>query len=207
MATIIFDFDGTLADTFALVVDVSYELTGVPRLPAEKLERLRAVPILQAVQALGAPRWLLWRQILQTRARMLPRMHTVQAFSGIPELLHALHSAGNRLYVVSSNQEQNVRAFLKARKLEAYIDGVGEVLYSNVFYKVRGLKKLVRRMHQAPADCVYVGNEAVDVLAAKRAGMRAIGVTWSGQHKASLQTANPDAIVNTPKELLKTLDK
>jgi phosphoglycolate phosphatase len=205
MAAIIFDFDGTLADTFPLVVDISYELSGAQRLPAEKIESLRALPLLEAVRALGVPRLSLIRLSLQTRSRMYPRMHEVRPFPGVAEMLKTLHDAGHKLYVLSSNHERNVRAFLEAHQLAGYFDDVAGVFYGNVFYKVRGLRALVSRRKLSADACVYVGNEPLDMLAAARLGMQAVAVTWSGQQRAALLDAHPGMIIDTPTQLVKAI--
>jgi phosphoglycolate phosphatase len=57
----------------------------------------------------------------------------------------------------------------------------------------------------APAECALVGDSAVDVAAARNAGMRAIGVTWGFRARAELEAAAPDAIVDAPAELLAIL--
>ncbi|HLZ15203.1 MAG TPA: HAD hydrolase-like protein [Candidatus Saccharimonadales bacterium] len=206
MAAVIFDFDGTLADTFPLVVDISYELSGARRLPAKQIDALRALPLLEAVRlGLGVSRWALPRLTLLTRPRMYSRMHEVALFAGIPEMLKALRADGHTLYIVTSNRKRNVRAFLEAYQLDKYFDGIGTVLFGSVFYKVRGLRLLVRRKKLVPADCVYVGNEALDVHAAQRVGMRTVAVTWSGHSRSALEVTRPDAVVDQPAELPKVV--
>ena len=198
---IIFDFDGTLADTFPLVVDVAYKLTGARRLPAEEIEKLRRLPLLKAVPQLGMRRRSVFTLILSTRAHMYPRMHEVPPFAGVPELVKELHEAGYRLLVLSSNRRRNVRAFLQAHQLEQYFEDEVSVLYGNVFFKAHGLRKLLRRKHVRAADCAYIGNEPLDMQAAERVGMRAIATTWSGQARSELADTRPSAIIDKPAEL------
>ncbi len=45
MKTLVFDFDGTIADSFELVVDIAYELTGLPKQSDEQVARLRHLPL------------------------------------------------------------------------------------------------------------------------------------------------------------------
>jgi phosphoglycolate phosphatase len=53
-----------------------------------------------------------------------------------------------------------------------------------------------------PAACALVGDSAVDIAAARAAGMRAIAVTWGFRGRAELVAAGPDAIADDPAELL-----
>src|SRR4051812_30382316 len=124
MGNLIFDFDGTLADTFPLVVDITYDITHAPRLRPEKIERLRAVPLLEAVRGLGGKPWDIPFLILLTRRAMRSRMNEVHAFRAIPAAIKGLHAAGHRLFVLSSNREGNVWAFLAQHGLDDYFDDV-----------------------------------------------------------------------------------
>jgi phosphoglycolate phosphatase-like HAD superfamily hydrolase len=195
MKTLIFDFDGTLADSFELVVDVAYELTGVPRRTLEEVHALRALPLLAAIHRLGAPWWHIPRLLLHTRRNMYTRMDEVKLFPGISTLLDTLHQDGYRLLIMSSNREQNVRACLRAHNLETYFEGIYQ---GSVFNKARGLRRILKRNNLQASSVYYIGNEALDVYAAHKVGMRSIAVTWSGQNRGLLEASRPDAIVDRP---------
>jgi len=62
------------------------------------------------------------------------------------------------------------------------------------------------RLHADPAETAYVGDSPFDVRAAKAAGMFAVAVTWGRIHERErLEAEEPDAIVDTAKELLGVL--
>lgn len=202
--TIIFDFDGTLADTFSLVVDVSYGIAGnTRRLPAPEVEPLRRLPLLKAVRALGISLWQIPRLILLTRRRMFSRIHEVPVFPGIPETLQRLDAEGYALCVLTSNHQRNAQAMLCAHNLERYFSDIVSVPYGNIFFKIYGLRKLLHRNHLRAENCFYVGNEVLDLHAAERAGMRAIATTWGGHDRDELAATKPFAIIDKPEELLK----
>ncbi|MEK7152636.1 MAG: HAD hydrolase-like protein [Patescibacteria group bacterium] len=204
MKTLIFDFDGTLVDSFELVVDVAYELTGAPRLGEGQIRTLRRLPLLTAVHRLGVRWWSIPKLLVMARPRMYRRMHEVKPFPGIPELLSELHKAGYHMLIMSSNREQNVRACLRAHDLEHYFDGV---YHGSVFHKVHGLKRVVKRNKLQRDSAYYIGNEALDVRSAKKVGIPAIAVTWSGQDKARLEASKPLALVSDPQEILNVVKK
>ena len=57
-----------------------------------------------------------------------------------------------------------------------------------------------------PAETAYVGDSPFDIRAAKAAGMYAVGVTWGRIHdRALLEAEAPDALVDSPEELLEQL--
>ncbi len=202
MAAFIFDFDGTLADTWPLVVDISYQLSGgAQRLPETRINELRQQPLLQAVRMLGISRWRLPRMILFTRPYMLPRMHEVEPFPGIVDAIKQLHAAGHTLYILTSNRAQNVHAFLELQGLADYFTDVSGVYIGNVFYKIYGIHKLVHRYHLRKDDCYYVGNEPLDIVAAGRSGIHTIAICWGNAGKRALKAAKPDFLIDTPKQL------
>ena len=62
------------------------------------------------------------------------------------------------------------------------------------------------RMGARAEEAAYVGDAPFDVKAAKAAGLFAIGVTWGGIHaRERLESEEPDALVDTPEELLGVL--
>jgi phosphoglycolate phosphatase-like HAD superfamily hydrolase len=206
--TIIFDFDGTLADTFSLVVDVSYEIAGnSKRLPPGQIEPLRQLPLLKAVRALGISWWQIPKLTLLTRRRMFSRIREVPVFPGVAEALHGLDMAGYKMCVLTSNHRRNAQSMLRAHGLEQYFSDIVSVPYGNVFFKIYGLRKLVHRNHLKAENCFYVGNEVLDLHAAERSGMRAIATTWGGHDREELAATEPFAIIDKPEELLGLIQK
>lgn len=202
MKTLIFDFDGTLADSYELVIEIAYELTDLPRQSDAEVARLRHLPLLKAVREMRIPLRQVPRLLVKGRQRMLERIHEVHPFPGLPEVLHELHDNGYRLLVTSSNSEHNVRSFLRTNELEVFFDGV----YGNasIFNKASSLKKVLRREKLNPSDCFYIGDEVRDVVAASKVGMEPVAVAWGYQARAALEKYHPFAILDRPTDLLET---
>ena len=201
--TLIFDFDGTLADSFELVMEITYELTGVKPLSKQEEARLRKLPLLKAVREVHIPLHQVPRLLIKGRQMMLERIQEVYPFVGIPEVLQTLHERGYHMLVISSNSEKNVRAFLRAHKLESFFDGVYGS--ASVFNKTGSLRRVLRRNRLEPADCLYIGDEVRDVVAATRAHIEPVAVAWGYQAPEALAKYHPYALLQEPKELLKLL--
>ncbi|MET1033259.1 MAG: HAD hydrolase-like protein, partial [Candidatus Saccharimonadales bacterium] len=122
--TLIFDFDGTIADSFELVIDIVYQLTGIPHQNEQEVARLRKLPLLKAAREMKIPFSRAPGLLLKGRQVMHDRISEVHPFVGVPETLHQLQEVGYHMLVMSSNSEQNVRTFLRANNLELYFDGV-----------------------------------------------------------------------------------
>jgi len=201
MKTLIFDFDGTLADSFELVIDIAYELTGISKQSDAEVDRLRQLPLLKVMRQLRIPLRMTPRLLVKGRQRMHERIREVHPFPGIPEVLKELHDNGYHLLVTSSNSEHNVRTFLRTNHLESYFDGV----YGNasIFNKAVSLKRVMKRNKLDAADCFYIGDEVRDVTAAAKVGMEPVAVTWGYQAKEALAEYHPFALVDKPIDLLR----
>lgn len=204
MKTIIFDFDGTIGDSFELVLEIAYELTGVDRLDEDEIARLRQLPLAKAIQELHIPLRRMPRLLLKGRQLMHERINEVQPFKGMATTLKELHASGHHLLVISSNSEQNVRTFLRANKLETYFDGV----YGGValFNKAAALRKVVRKNRLDADNCFYIGDEVRDIIAASKVGVEPIAVAWGYQAPEALAAYHPLAVVKKPSELLGIFD-
>lgn len=205
MKTIIFDMDGTLADSFELALEIAHDLTGIPRKSKEEIDRLRGLPVLKVAREVRFPFHRLPRLILKARQVMHERMEEVSAFDGIGKVLETLDARDYHMLVMSSNSEQNIRVFLRANKLEQYFDGV----YGNIglFDKSRAIRKVLKRNKLVRQNCYYIGDEVRDISGAKKAGVHAVAVSWGYQHPDALRRYKPFALVETPKELLEVFDK
>jgi len=207
MPTILFDFDGTLANTFFIAVDVFRRLSKVARRrgPTDdaEVEVLRGLSARQAMKRVGLHWWQLPYVLHDGRKTMHHRMHEVQAFPGITKVLEQLHRQGYQLMVVSTNGDQNIQLFLQNNHLQKYIARV--YAHVGLFSKARALRDIMKEHHLTAANCVYVGDEVRDLDATRRAGLRCISVSWGYNNRQALQTAGADPIVDTSEQLAKAI--
>lgn len=206
MAAIIFDFDGTIADTFEDVVQIFHRLTGRhQKLPEEEVERLRGLSLTGIIEDLQIPPWKIPFLMIRGRQRMARKMSTVEAQPGIIEIIKKIYAEGHQLFIISSNSRRNIRAFLRKHQLqEEFVEIYGSV---GLFSKGRALKKIVRRNHLNPAETWYIGDEVRDVLGAHHAGLRMVAVSWGYNTATILQEHKPTRLVSQPAELLKILEE
>lgn len=200
---VVFDFDGTLADSAGLAVRLYNAIAareGFKALTAQNLESLRALPLMDRLPLLGVPVHRLPGLMVEVRRDFAGQMHTVPVHPGVPELLEGLRQRGLRALVLSSNDAANIRTFLSRQGLEALVDGVhGGV---SLFGKARMLRGLMKREQLLPGQLVYVGDEERDVQACREVGVRVVAVTWGVDTVERLRGAGPDALAATPAEVL-----
>lgn len=202
MKTLIFDFDGTIADSLDLVTELFYEMTGHKnRFDKSRQAELRALSTRQLMKELGLSPWRVPKLLFEGRKKMSERLDEVSVFADMPKILRKLQAAGHRMFIVSSNSEQNVRTFLKAQDLEKYF----EHIYGNagLFHKKRALVRIARRNSVACEDCFYIGDETRDVVAAQHAHMPVVAVAWGYNAKSLLEAHHPTAVADKPADLLR----
>lgn len=188
----IFDFDGTLANTFPVfrdVFDTVIDRYALRRPDEADVHWLRTQSTSEILQWLGVPLWQLPSIMRFARTRMQARASEISLFPGIDALLQELVHAKVRVAVVSSNADRTVRTVLGPAlmsQVSALRCGVG------LFGKASRLRGVLRRTGVAPGAAVFVGDEERDVAAARAAGVGAIAVTWG--YAAAPALAHADAV-------------
>ncbi len=179
-AVVIFDFDGTLADTFPFVVSMFNEVAhkhGLNTIAPADIEPLRHRSTSEILRHLNLPWWrlpLVTRDFIQL---MRDPAAPVRLFDGVPQVIDTLHGAGVRLGVVSSNSADNVARLLGPALMAkvAHVDGgVG------LLGKAPRIRRAARRLAQSggPPQAIYVGDQLADLAAARRAGVAFGAVSW-----------------------------
>jgi phosphoglycolate phosphatase len=202
--TLIFDFDGTIADSFETLLAIFDETTARPhRLTASEIAELRGEPLKDVIKYLKIKRWQMPRLILRAKRLLALRMSGIKAFAGISEALARLHHDGYQMFILSTNSSVNISGFLKSNGLESYFTSVyGDI---GLRSKASALKKIIKKEKLSPADCIYIGDEVRDIEAAKKAGIRSVAVSWGFSSPPAIQQAQPSYMANNPKDLIKHL--
>lgn len=201
---VLFDLDGTLADTIGLIV-ASYNhafraVMGTERDEAE-IRSWIGRPLVESFAAV-APEHAEELDRVYREWNLANTERLLRAYPGVAELLTDLADAGVRTGVVTSKRRET--ALLAMRGVG--IEGLAPLL-STLEDTERHKPLPDPLLHGAqtlgvdPADCVYVGDAAVDVAAARAAGMAAVGVSWGAVPREVLEASGPDAVVDTVEEL------
>ena len=209
---IIFDFDGTLADTSALIVatiQTTIQQLGLP----EKTE-----PECQSVIGLRLEEVasVLWPDIADLNESFaacyrqtfeaLKSAYRVTCYPGVIALLQQLRAAGYGLAIASSRGH---------RSLAAYTDEFG--ITDNFSLLIGGddvavgkpapdpVLAILAAQHWSAAETLTVGDMAVDIQMGRRAGTRTCGVTYGNGSRPELEAAGADWIIDHFPDLLSVL--
>ncbi|MDX2100769.1 MAG: HAD-IA family hydrolase [Leptolyngbyaceae cyanobacterium bins.59] len=202
-SVVVFDFDGTIADTLDAVVHIANHLAdefGYQPVGAEEVKRLRHMSSREVIQQSKIPFIKIPFLVRKVRTELKAQIPTLKPVSGMPETLKQLKQQGNRMGIITSNSEENVIAFLKSNEMKDAIDFV----YSGVslFGKGRLIRRFLKESNLPAESVLYVGDETRDIEAAKRAGTRAVAVTWGFNSREVLTSHRPDFLVDRPEELI-----
>jgi phosphoglycolate phosphatase len=209
---ILFDLDGTLADSLAdLANATNYALTqlGCPTHPPESYRYFvgdgarelcaRALP--QDKQNLADETLRLMREHYDVHCFDLTKL-----YPGIPELISALAERHLKLAVLSNKPD----IFTK-RMIIHYFN-------PSPFTIVRGqlpnvpLKpdptaalQIAQELGMPPAQWLYLGDTNTDMRTASSAGMHAVGVLWGFRDREELIESGAEHIVARPEQVLSLL--
>lgn len=201
---IIFDFDGTIADSLPAVIQVFETLTKRPqRFTVPEIEAMRHLTLVELALQLRIPKWKV--PILLFRGRRLIRSHlkSVELHAGIASAIKTLHEKGETLYILSSNSTENVQSYMRKHELDRYFSGIYGG--ASLLGKAPRLNRLIQNEQIDVTASWYVGDETRDIIAAHAVSLRALSVTWGYNSHEALTARNPDAIADTASQLLKEL--
>jgi phosphoglycolate phosphatase len=199
---LIFDFDGTIADTFDAALAILNKLAvefGFRSLEPKDLERARDMRTRQLMKFLGIPTRKMRRLAKRGSEELHALIHSIQPLPGMPEALRELQTLGYSLGIITSNNEVNVQIFLRSHGLELF---KFVRCSSKLLGKARMIRSVIRREHVRAADILFVGDETRDIEAAKKVGIRIAAVTWGYNSRRSLEAMKPDFVFESPGELV-----
>lgn len=198
---VLFDFDGTLADSLAAGLALYNRLApDLGCLPVTDLDAARRMAGRQFLRRHRIWFWRLPRLVRRFRAAAAADADKLVLFPGLAEVLAELHARGVRLGVLSTNGEDNIRRCLAANGVEGLFGSV--VGYPKLFGKAKALRRLVRTAGVPAGEVLYVGDEVRDVEAARRAGVGSAAVLWGLHAEELLRAAGPDHLLTDPQQLL-----
>ena len=207
--TVLFDLDGTVVDSGAIILasmrHATREVLGAEYTDAELLQAVGG-PGLEAQMAVFAPDQV--EELVRVyRAHNEPLHDELEACVGMEDVLHRLHEEGRRLGVVTAKRRSTVElAFARVPLVHLFETIVGGDETEKHKPDPEPLLLAASRMNADPNESAYVGDSPFDIRAAKAAGMYAVAVTWGRIHDRSvLEREEPDAIVDRAEELLETL--
>lgn len=193
---IVFDWDGTLMDSAAMIVDsvqaAARDLGLVP--PSEA--RARHIIGLGLDAALhyampDLPEDHYGDLVERYRHHYLSRDHQLTLFAGAAALVHRLADSGFRLGVATGKSRRGLDRALEHSGLGAYFHATrcADECHSKPHPQM--LEELMAEFAVSPAQTLMIGDTTHDLLMAKNAGVDALGVSYGAHSLDALREAAP----------------
>lgn len=203
--TIIFDFDGTVGDTYGIGIEIyKKHLAGKFGLPKNLDEITKQAKHQTTNEVIKS--YLKWWNIPiiaflweKYSFDYIPR---ARLFDGISDLVLALKNKGFRVGILSSNTHRNVRKCLQNNDLDVF-----DFIKTNspLNTKTRALQNIFKKKLAIKNQSIYIGDEIKDIRSSKEMQIPIISVDWGFNHRESLLDEKPDFFVKTVDELKKLL--
>ncbi len=206
---VIFDLDGTLADTLSSITHFVNRTTAAYGLSSLSNERVKGFVgkgarnlLQQSFAHLGAPELAEAAFPYYNELYNANPHHELQAYKGIREMLAALREQNIRTAVFSNKPHEAtapICAHLFGDKIEY---ALGEREGTPRKPDITGLLHVCEKLGVDPKECAYVGDSGSDMITGKSAGMLTVGVNWGFREEQELWDNGADHVISKPEELL-----
>lgn len=208
MGCVIFDFDGTLADTFSGIYETTQatlEKMGLPPTTQEQARKGIGLPLRGSLK-IGAnipderleEAVTVYRELFDDIAFDLATL-----FPGILDAVKELSRRGVPMAIASSRSGRSLNILMERLGLKEYIPNIfGVETVPNPKPNPDLVLHILDVMGADPRQTLVIGDTTFDIEMGNRAGCYTCGVTWGNQTAAELAVARPDYIINDIRQIL-----
>jgi phosphoglycolate phosphatase len=189
---LIFDFDGTLANSFPWVLAILDELAekfhAIP-VDHSKLDELKSYSPRKIMKMHNVSIWKLPAILRFTRSRMKTNGESILCFEGVADMLKALKDNDIRLALVTTNTCETVRRVLGDDLFNLFHLFEDKV---SLFGKPAALKRIIRKSGLDRSEMLAIGDEVRDVEAAKKVSIPFGAVSWGFSSMEAMASHAPE---------------
>lgn len=210
---ILFDFDGTLANTNDLIFS-AFEHTFAQflrrKVSREEIVKTFGLPLAEAMALYApSPDMITDMRAVYRQFNLEHHDEMIKTIDGVADALAALHRQGLKMAVVTSKKSPMANRGLKCCGLEAFIsavvgcdDTVNNKPHPEPMFKACSMLDVL------PQECICVGDSPFDLQSGQRAGALTAAVRYTSfDWKQMLRDGKPDFILNNMLDLLPVIDK
>jgi phosphoglycolate phosphatase len=202
---LIFDFDGTLANSFPWLMDILDELADkfhTLHLDPSQLDEIKNYPPRKIMKMHKVPAWKLPAILKFTRSRMKTSGEGIQCFEGVSELLRSLHDSDVRMALVTTNTCETVRRVLGDELFDMFHFYEDRI---SLFGKPAALKRIIRKSGLDCSEMLAIGDEIRDIEAAKKVNIPFGAVSWGFSTPEALSLCEPEYLFTEMSQILDTI--
>jgi phosphoglycolate phosphatase len=205
---IIFDFDGTIADSHDLLLEITNRLSeefGYQPVEPKDLLQLKNLSSKEIVDRSKIPIFKLPFLLRRVKLEVNKQIAQLKPIPGIEKSLFELKKRGYQLGIITSNTRDNVSAFLENNQLQELFNFVYAT--PSIFGKHKTIKRFLLQNQIDPHKAIYVGDETRDVNAARASNVKVIAVGWGFNSSQVLAEYEPDFSIERPEQLVNAIEQ
>ena len=203
MRILIFDFDGTIADTIKYGQEIANKLAEefhFKKILEADIPLIKNKSTQEIIKYLEVPIIKLPRIISRAHQELHLQMDHIEPIHGLKEVLPKLKSRVQQMGIITSNSRKNVEKFLRVHALGDLFDFIDSS--TRILGKSHQMKSILKKYDFNKSRVLYIGDETRDIEATKKVGIKIAAVTWGFNSSEKLKEFRPDYLVEKPEELL-----
>ena len=200
---LLFDFDGTLVDSFNCVMEKAILLAeeyNYRTIDFDKIETFREMSSKELIQFLKIPFYRIPKLIHIMRKHLRSEMHNLPPISDIYPVVEKLYNAKFSLGILTSNSVENVWMWLELHQMRRFFSFVH--IESNYFSKKYLIKNTLKTYKLDKSETFYICDETRDIEAANKNDVKSVAVTWGYNSEKALLKYQPSFIAQNPEDIL-----
>ena len=204
---LIFDFDGTIADTFDVGFEILNKLAaefGFRSIKLEDIEKLRDMRTRQVLKFLEIRPTKMSKIARRGAEELSARIEGIQPLPGVITVIQELRARGFQIGILTSNSPENVGIFLRNHDFNVFDFVRSSSKLMGKSREIKSIRKILRVPH---SEILLIGDETRDVEAAHKAGVAIAAVAGGYNSKRALAAMKPQFLLDRPEELLTLLQK
>ena len=204
--SLIFDFDGTIADTLGESRRIFNELApdyGIRQVEEHEIAQLRHLSLKEILSVLNIPKRRVPSIIARGTGMMRANIDRLQLIVGMKDALTEMRNHTHSFGILTSNTTANVDVFLRNHGLRDLFEFVSST--SKLTGKARHLRAIRKTFSLKNTEMLYIGDELRDVKAAQKANIPHAAVSWGFNSRESLEKAKPTYLIDHPEEFVRLL--
>ena len=211
---VIFDFDGTLADTKENII-LNFQMTmkelGVEIKSRQECAATIGLTLEDAFKVLypgmAAEKYILLRDTYRRIFKENRKILVPGLFPEVMETLEELRRRGYLMSIASSRQSPSLQSFLEDMKIAHLFEyAVGGDNVEHPKPAPDAVLQILRHYNLSAEEAFVVGDMPFDINMATNAGVKSCGVTWGNADAAQLKESGANYIIDKMSQLLEILN-
>ena len=211
---VIFDFDGTLADTKENII-LTFQMTmkelGVEIKSRQECAATIGLTLEDAFKVLypgmAAEKYILLRDTYRRIFKENRKILVPGLFPEVMETLEELQRRGYLMSIASSRQSPSLHSFLEDMKIAHLFEyAVGGDNVEHPKPAPDAVLQILRHYNLSAEEAFVVGDMPFDINMATNAGVKSCGVTWGNADAAQLKESGANYVIDKMSQLLERLN-